>query len=119
MGRRTRLALAAGAALAVALGTAATDARAGMDGKILIERKGCLACHSLMGNGAHMGPPLQNTPAWSPPERMRKYILDPKSVNPKSIMPAAHLSDADVDAIVTYLQGFKGEAKAPEGWKPK
>jgi len=89
------------------------------DGKMLIERKGCLACHTLLGQGGHMGPPLQSTAGWSTPERMRQYILDPKSVNEKSMMPAGKLTDAEVDAIVAYLQSFKGEAKAPEGWKPK
>ena len=66
-----------------------------------------------------MGPPLQSTASWSAPERMRQYILDPKSVNANSMMPAGKLTDAEVDAIVAYLQSFKGESKAPEGWKPK
>lgn len=116
---RMRMALATGAVVVAAVAAGAVDARADINAKMLIERKGCLACHTLLGQGGHMGPPLQNTAAWSPPERMRQYILDPRSVNPKSMMPAGKLSDDEVNAIVDYLQGFKGEAKAPEGWKPK
>jgi mono/diheme cytochrome c family protein len=109
-----------GLAVTVVLGAqlwAPGVARAELNGKILIERKGCLTCHSLLGQGGRMGPPLQSTPSWSPPDRMRQYILDPKSVNPKSIMPPSRLTDEEVDAMVAYLQSFKGEAKAPEGWK--
>lgn len=108
----TALALA-GAALT------AGAARAEMSGKQLIERKGCLNCHSLLGRGATVGPPLQTTPAWSPPDRMRKYIKDPRSVNPSSIMLQIPLTDEEIEAIVTYLQSFKDTAEAPEGWKPE
>ncbi|MFQ5509224.1 MAG: c-type cytochrome [Leptospirillia bacterium] len=87
--------------------------------KILIERKGCLTCHSLNGRGGKMGPPLQSTPSWSPPERMRAYLADPKSVNPASIMPNLHLSEEQIETIVEYLQSFKDEAKAPDWWKEK
>jgi cytochrome c2 len=116
---RMRMALAAGAVVVAAVAAGAVDAKAAMSGKMLIERKGCLACHTLLGQGGHMGPPLQSTPSWSPPDRMRQYILDPKSVNPTSMMPAGKLSDEEVDAIVEYLQSFKDGAAAPEGWKPK
>lgn len=114
--RSLRLGLVAGAVLA-ALGLGAADARAQMNADVLIERKGCLMCHTLLGKGGKMGPPLQSTAAWSAPERMRQYILDPKSVNPKSIMPPSRLTDEEVDQMVDYLQSFKDEAKAPAGWK--
>jgi mono/diheme cytochrome c family protein len=116
--RSLRLGVALGVVLAgVSLGAA--EVRAQMKADLLIERKGCLTCHSLLGKGGRMGPPLQSTPAWSPPDRMRQYILDPKSVNPKSIMPPSRLTDAEVDQIVEYLQSFKDEAKAPEEWPGK
>lgn len=115
---RMGMALVAGAVVVAAgVGTAGV-AHADMNAKMLLERKGCLACHTLLGQGGHMGPPLQNTAAWSPPDRMRQYILDPKSVNATSMMPAAKLSDDEVDAIVDYLQGFKGGA-GEGGAKPK
>jgi mono/diheme cytochrome c family protein len=98
---------------------APATARAEANGKTLIERKGCLNCHSLMGQGGNAGPPLQATPSWSPPDRMRQYIKDPHSVNPASIMPASAMTDDEIGAVVDYLQSFKGSAEAPEGWKPK
>lgn len=107
-------------ALAVAVAVAApATAKAEANGKTLIERKGCLNCHSLMGRGGSSGPPLQATPAWSPPDRMRQYIQDPRSLNPGSVMPAGNMTDEEVDAVVDFLQSFKDGAKAPEGWKPE
>lgn len=117
--RSLRLGLAAGAVLLGGMAMGVADARADMNAEVLLERKGCLTCHSLLGKGGRMGPPLQSTAAWSDAERMRQYIKDPKSVNPKSIMPRSRVTDAELDAVVEYLQSFKGEAKAPEGWKPK
>ncbi len=99
--------------------TAPATARAEANGKTLIERKGCLDCHSLMGRGGSAGPPLQATPSWSPPDRMRQYIKDPRSVNPGSIMPASSMTDDEIGAVVDFLQSFKDSAKAPEGWKPE
>jgi len=107
-------------AVALAAATyAPATARAEANGKTLVERKGCLDCHSLMGRGGSAGPPLQATPSWSPPDRMRQYIKDPRSMNPGSIMPASSMTDAEIAAVVDYLQSFKGTAEAPEGWKPE
>lgn len=105
-------------ALAAAIVVPAT-AKAEANGKTLVERKGCLTCHSLMGQGGTAGPPLQATPAWSPPDRMRQYIKDPRSVNPASIMPPSNMTDEELAAVVDFLQSFKDSAEAPAGWKPE
>jgi len=97
----------------------ATVAMATPNGKQLIQRKGCLTCHSLNGKGGHLGPPLQTTPSWSGPERMARYLHNPRDVNPKAIMPNLHLKDAEIQAIVKFLQSFKDTATAPKGWKAK
>jgi len=109
------------AVAALTLGAALTlqsnPVSAAMSGKMLVERKGCLSCHSLLGRGGKMGPPLQSIVSWSDAERMTKYIGNPKSVNPRSIMPKVRLKEAEIEAIVEYLQGFKDTAKAPKNWK--
>lgn len=97
----------------------ALPAHAGPNPKILLERKGCLVCHNLNGKGGRKGPPLQHVAAWSDPERMRAYIMDPRSVNPGSIMPPARLKENELEAIVEYLQSFRDSAKAPESWPGK
>lgn len=95
-----------------------TPAFAGPNAKMLIERKGCLSCHSLNGKGGKMGPPMQTIAAWSDAERMTQYITDPKSVNPGSIMPNLRLKEEEIAVIVEFLQSFKDTAVAPKGWKP-
>lgn len=98
---------------------AAAPAFAGPNAKMLIERKGCLTCHSLNGKGGKMGPPMQSIASWSDAARMTKYITDPKSVNPGSIMPKPRLKEAEIAAIVEYLMSFKDTAVAPKWWKPE
>ncbi|MDH4230093.1 MAG: cytochrome c [Nitrospirota bacterium] len=114
--------LAAESAPAAASSVAHAEApRPDINAKMLIERKGCLSCHSLNGKGGKMGPPLQSVAAWSDPDRMRKYIRDPRSVNPRSIMRQIPLTDDELEAVVEFLQSYKGTAKAPTNWpgKPK
>jgi cytochrome c oxidase subunit 2 len=41
------------------------------------------------------------------PQNMRAWIADPQKYKPGSLMPRVPLSDADLDALVTYLEGLK------------
>lgn len=104
----------------LALGTvlvAAPGAWADEKAKQLLERNGCLMCHSLLGKGGKMGPPLQSIPAWADAARIAAYIKDPKAVNEKSIMRPSRLTDAEIQTITDYIMTFKDTAQAPKGWK--
>jgi len=37
------------------------------------------------------------------PESLRKWIEDPDSIKPGSLMPAMKLKDEDLDALIAYL----------------
>lgn len=73
----------------------------------------CLSCHRLNGGGmAEVGPDLgqpMNAVDYMTPQGLRALVRDPKSVRtwPQQRMPgfsAQELSDAELDAVVAYLQ---------------
>lgn len=78
----------------------------------------CARCHTIRGLSAgpdigpdltHMGgrttlaaATLPNTPA-----ALARWLKDPQAVKPGNRMPNLHLSDAQVHALVTYLEALK------------
>lgn len=73
----------------------------------------CLSCHRLNGGGvAEVGPDLgqpMNAVDYMTPQGLRALVRDPKSVRtwPQQQMPgfsAEELPDADLDAVIAYLQ---------------
>lgn len=97
-------------ATAAAIVTGGDPAR----GMSAISRYGCGSCHTIAGlSSAHglVGPPLigirnrmyiagmlPNTPA-----NIGQWIYDPKSINPKTLMPKIGLSRRDATDIAAYL----------------
>jgi cytochrome c oxidase subunit 2 len=84
-------------------------------GKRVFETTACVNCHALGGTNAtgHFGPDLthlmsrrtiasgaaENTAA-----NLRLWVQNPDAIKPGSLMPAMKLSDADLDALVRYLE---------------
>jgi mono/diheme cytochrome c family protein len=111
------------AAFVSAAGIAAAQEPA-EQGKALYE-KNCVSCHTL-GGGDTAGPDLEGVAERRDPEHIRRFIADPGAViaegdpDVKAMvekfggleMPDLGLSDADVDAIVAYLEA---QAGAPSG----
>ena len=109
-------------ATAMALGALflmAQPAMAKLNPEQLLERNGCMMCHSLNGKGGKMGPPLQSIAAWADGERVFNYIKAPKQVNPKSVMRPSRMTDEQIKAVTELIMSYKDTAKAPKGWKPK
>jgi cytochrome c oxidase subunit II len=84
-------------------------------GRRVFERTACLNCHSINGtNGTgRFGPDLthlmsRRTIASGAVENnsqnLRLWIQNPDSIKPGSLMPAMKLSDAEIDALVSYLE---------------
>jgi cytochrome c oxidase subunit 2 len=87
---------------------------AAAEGQTVFMHNACINCHTIAGTVAtgRFGPdlthlatrdtiasgPIQNTP-----ENLRKWIDDPNSMKPGSLMPAMHLNDHDLDVITAYL----------------
>jgi cytochrome c oxidase subunit II len=89
-----------------------------MAGRQVFEHTACINCHTVSGTAAdgRFGPDLthlmtrttiaagaaENTPA-----NLRLWLQDPDAIKPGSLMPAMKLSDADLDAVVSYMETLR------------
>jgi cytochrome c oxidase subunit II len=86
-----------------------------MTGRQVFEQTACINCHTVSGTPANgrFGPDLTHLmsrttiaagAAKNTPENLRLWIQDPEAIKPGSLMPAMKLSDADLDAVVNYME---------------
>jgi cytochrome c oxidase subunit 2 len=91
---------------------------AATEGQTVFMQNACVNCHTIAGtvSNGRFGPdlthlasrdtiasgPIQNTP-----ENLKKWIDDPNSMKPGSLMPAMHLNDHDLDVITAYLSQLR------------
>jgi cytochrome c oxidase subunit 2 len=84
-------------------------------GKALFVAKACFACHSIRGVMAigKVGPDLTHIMSRdtlgagavpNTPDNMRKWIHDPGTFKPGTLMPAQDLTGTELDEITAYLQ---------------
>ncbi|HUL32449.1 MAG TPA: cytochrome c oxidase subunit II [Candidatus Eisenbacteria bacterium] len=84
-------------------------------GRRVFETTACMNCHAIVGTPANgrFGPDLTHLmgratlasgAALNTRENLRLWIQDPDAIKPGSLMPAMKLSDADLDALVNYLE---------------
>ena len=105
--------LRASLVLAVTLGLAlpvlAGDAGAGAEA---YKANKCSMCHQIAGQGGKMGGALDDVGSKRDAEWLKKYIKDPKSVEPNGKMKAyPSIADKDLDDLVAYLLTLKSEPK--------
>lgn len=84
-------------------------------GRHLFETTACVNCHAVAGTNAtgRFGPDLTHLmsrqtlaagAAENTKENLRLWIQNPDAIKPGSLMPAMQLTDADLDALVRYLE---------------
>jgi nitric oxide reductase subunit C len=83
-------------------------------GKLTVQAKNCMGCHTLLGNGAYYAPDL--TKAWLDPnwgskelreEQMVEFIKDPSDKLHNTIgrrMPKLAVTDEEAHAVVAFLK---------------
>jgi cytochrome c oxidase subunit 2 len=87
-------------------------------GRRVFETTACINCHTVRGTVANgrFGPDLTHLmsratiasgAAENTPERLRLWLRTPDAVKPGSLMPAMQLTDADLDALVRYMQSLR------------
>src|SRR6516165_9370403 len=88
------------------------------EGRRVFETTACVNCHAVGGtNGTgRFGPDLTHLmsrrtiaagAAENTPENLRLWIQNPDAIKTGSLMPAMKLSDADLDALVRYLETLR------------
>jgi cytochrome c oxidase subunit 2 len=87
-------------------------------GRRVFESTACINCHTVIGTPAdgRFGPDLTHMmsrstiasgAAENTPENLRLWIQNPDAIKPGSLMPAMKLSDAEVNAVVSYMQTLR------------
>jgi cytochrome c oxidase subunit 2 len=84
-------------------------------GRRVFERNACMNCHAVAGTPAdgRFGPDLTHLMsratiaagvAENTHDNLRLWIRNPSAIKPGSLMPAMKLSDADLNAVVSYME---------------
>jgi len=96
----------------------AVEDAAAIAGRRVFERNACMNCHVVAGTPAdgRFGPDLTHLmsratiaagAAENTHKNLRLWIQDPSVIKPGSLMPAMKLSDADLDAVVSYMETLR------------
>jgi cytochrome c oxidase subunit 2 len=96
----------------------AAEAAGAIAGRRVFESNACMNCHAVAGTAANgrFGPDLTHLmsratiaagAAKNTHNNLRLWIQDPSAIKPSSLMPAMKLSDADLDAVVGYMETLR------------
>jgi len=77
-------------------------------GRILMERKRCIRCHKIAGEGGLVGPDLTLVALRKDEAFMVSYLSDPRAIDPNGKMPKPRLTEDQRAAIVAYLRTLDG-----------
>lgn len=76
-------------------------------GKAVYDETGCATCHAVAGIGGRTGPSLDGVGKKYDAEKLKEILLNPKTLNPNTVMPPFEGSEEDLDALVAYLLSLK------------
>jgi cytochrome c oxidase subunit 2 len=87
-------------------------------GRRVFERNACMNCHAVGGTPAdgRFGPDLTHLmsrttlaagAAENTHDNLRLWIQNPSVIKPSSLMPSMKLSDADLNAVVSYMETLR------------
>jgi ubiquinol-cytochrome c reductase cytochrome b subunit len=74
-----------------------------IEGAMVFQKRACINCHRVNGNGMSVGPPLNGLARRHTKDWVKAHFSDPKKLSPGSIMPAYKFSPAELENVTTYL----------------
>ena len=77
------------------------------NGQNLFTDKGCVVCHNDGNKGSDFAPNLFNIGEKLKYDYAVKWLLDPKSFQPKTVMPSFRLNENEAQSIAAYLTTLK------------
>jgi len=88
------------------------------EGRVLFQHLACVNCHAVQGTDAkgRFGPDLTHLAsrdtigsgvAKNTPANLRKWLDDPDSIKPGSLMPKMNLNGHELDVITAYMASLK------------
>lgn len=72
-------------------------------GKMVWHKYDCIGCHTILGNGSYFAPDMTKIIERKPAGYLKKFLMDPKSVNPKAAMPKFGITSDEADKLIAFL----------------
>jgi len=76
-------------------------------GAALVEKHQCTSCHQINQEGRPFGPSLDGVTQRMEKDALHTWLIAPDKIKPGTAMPNFSLSDAEVDAIIAYLDSLQ------------
>lgn len=84
------------------------------EGKDIFRRAGCGVCHSITGQKLR-GPDLSNIGAEMDADSLAVMLYSGSDVMPPANRPPANLDNAEITAVIAYLQSLGGQPRVRIG----
>lgn len=79
----------------------------------LLNSQGCKACHSFEGGTTQTGPPLEEISQQLNRAQIYNQLVNPAGEHGNGLIPDfSHLSDKEIQALVSFLHTLRPEAAA-------
>jgi len=86
-------------------------------GKMVWHKYDCIGCHTIFGTGSYFAPDMTKVVERKPAGYLKKFMMDPKAVNPKAAMPKLGITAQEADDLIAF---FTWISKVDtNGWPPK
>jgi len=86
-------------------------------GKKVWHKYDCIGCHTILGNGSYFAPDLTKVTKRKPKGYLKKFIINPKAVNPQASMPRLGITEEEADNLIAFLD-WTSQVDT-NGWPPE